>query len=103
MGLRPPLALDTPVEVENRQIEEWRRMSSAEKAALVAGLTNATFVLARAGLRERYPGASEREVFLRLAIQLHGPDLAQRAYTDARPLVDALHEDDDAGHQKGIA
>jgi hypothetical protein len=83
-----PLAADTPVDIENRQVEEWRRMSSADKAALVAGLTNATLVLARAGLRHRYPGASDREVFLRLAILTLGPDLAQRAYPDARPLTE---------------
>ena len=85
---RRPLAADTTAEVEDRQIEEWRRMSSADKAALVAGLTNATFVLARAGLRQRYPGASERELFLRLAILTLGWDLAQRAYPDARPLAE---------------
>jgi hypothetical protein len=50
-----PLADDTPIEVEERQIEQWRRMSSADKAALISGLTNATLVLARAGLRRRYP------------------------------------------------
>jgi hypothetical protein len=83
---RSPLAGDTPVEVEDRQIEAWRRMSPAEKASLVTGLTNATFELARAGLRDRYPGASERELFLRLAILTLGPDLAERAYPDARPL-----------------
>jgi len=26
-----PLADDTPIDVEERQIEEWRRMSAAEK------------------------------------------------------------------------
>jgi hypothetical protein len=90
--VRAPLAADTPVEVENRQIEAWRPMPSAEKAALVAGLTNATFVLARAGLRERFPDASDRELFLRLAIQTLGRDLAQRAYPDARSRADALSE-----------
>jgi hypothetical protein len=88
MGLRPPLARDTPVEVESRQIEEWRRMSSVDKAALVAGLTNATVVLARAGLRQRYPTASDRELFLRLAVLTLGPDLAQRAYPDAAALTE---------------
>jgi hypothetical protein len=84
-----PLAADTPAEVEERQIEAWRRMSAAEKAALVTGLTNAALALARAGLLERYPDASERELFLRLAILRLGRDLAQRAYPDARPLSDA--------------
>jgi hypothetical protein len=84
---RSPLAADTPVEVEDRQIEAWRRMSPAEKAALVASLTNATFTLARAGLRQRHPNASEREIFLRLAVLTLGPELAHQAYPDARDLT----------------
>ena len=83
-----PLAADTPAEVEARQVEAWRRMSPAEKAAIVAGLTNATFVLARAGLRQRHPNASERELFLRLAILTLGPELARRAYPDAHSLTE---------------
>ncbi len=81
-----PLALDTAVEVERQQIEQWREMSSADKAALISGLTNATFVLARAGLRHRYPDASARELFLRLAVVTLGRDLAERAFPDARSL-----------------
>jgi hypothetical protein len=83
------LAVDTSAEVEERQIQAWREMPPPDKAALVAGLTNATFVLARAGLRERYPGASDHELFLRLAILTLGRDLAGRAYPDARSLGDA--------------
>ena len=81
-----PLALDTAVEVERQQIERWREMSSADKAALISGLTNATFVLARAGLRHRDPDASARELFLRLAVVTLGRDLAERAFPDARSL-----------------
>ena len=83
------LAADTSADVEERQILAWRQMSPADKAALVAGLTNATIVLARAGLRERHPGASDRELFLRLAILTLGRELAGRAYPDARSLADA--------------
>ena len=83
------IAADTTAEIEERQIRAWREMSPAAKGALVAGLTNATIVLARAGLRERHPGASDRELFLRLAILTLGPDLAGRAYPDARALADA--------------
>jgi hypothetical protein len=83
-----PLADDTPAEVEERQIDAWRRMSTAEKAALISGLTHATFVMARAGLRQRYPGASERELFLRMAVLTLGRDLAERAYPDAGSLTE---------------
>ena len=58
MTSRRPLAPGPAVEVEDQQIEQWRRMSSVDKAALISGLTGATFVLARAGLRHRHPGAS---------------------------------------------
>jgi hypothetical protein len=83
------LAADTTAEIEERQILAWREMSPSDKAALVAGLTNATIALARAGLRERHPGASDRELFLRLAILTLGRELAGRAYPDARALADA--------------
>jgi hypothetical protein len=43
-----PLSLDTPPDIEHRQIEAWRRMSPAEKAAIVSGLTRAAYDLARA-------------------------------------------------------
>ena len=89
MGPRRPLAADTPAEVEQRQIEAWRRMLPAEKAAIVTGLTNATLALARAGLRQRFPGASAHELSLRLAILTLGRDLAERAYPDARSLPDS--------------
>ena len=83
---RRPLAADTPVEVEDRQIDVWRRMSTAQKAALVSGLTNAALEMTKAGRRERYPDASERELPLRLAVLTLGNDLAERAYPDARSL-----------------
>jgi hypothetical protein len=81
--VRPtPLSADTSLEIEHLQIERWRRMSSVEKAAIVSALTQAAFTLARAGIRHRYPEASPREQFLRLAIVTLGPDLARNAYPD---------------------
>lgn len=81
-----PLADDTPLEIEARQIEGWRRMSPAEKAELVASLSRGVRELATAGIRARYPGASPREQFLRLAILTLGAELARRAY----PEIDRL-------------
>jgi hypothetical protein len=78
----PPLAIDTPSEVEAMQIDGWRRMTATEKAALITGLTRATFELALAGIAHRYPAASPREQFLRRAILLYGRELAARAYPD---------------------
>lgn len=85
--MRTPLAADTPPEVEARQIEAWRRMTPAEKAAIVVGLTRAARDMMLAGVRHRHPGATEREVFLRAAIIQLGPELAVAAYPDASPYV----------------
>jgi hypothetical protein len=77
-----PLSLDTSPEIERMQIDRWRQMSPAEKGAIVAGLTQAVYDLSLAGIRLRYPGASPREQFLRLALITLGPDLARRAYPE---------------------
>lgn len=81
-----PLSADTPLEIERLQIENWRRMSPAEKAAIVSGLTNAVYELALAGVRQRHPDSTPREHFLRLAIVMLGPELARKAYPD----IDAM-------------
>jgi hypothetical protein len=81
-----PLALDTSPEIEQRQVERWRTMSPAEKAAVVSGLTITAYELAMAGIRQRHPGASPREQFLRLAVITLGRDLAARVY----PEIDGL-------------
>jgi hypothetical protein len=81
-----PLADDTDPEVERIQIERWRRMTPAEKAAVVSGLTRAVIELARAGIRHRYPEASLREQSLRLAIVTLGADLACKVYPEVASL-----------------
>jgi hypothetical protein len=82
-----PLSLDTPPDIEARQIDAWRRMSAADKAAAVAGLTEAAFAMTSAGVRQRHPGDSAREHFLRMAIVILGAELACRAYPDAARLL----------------
>jgi hypothetical protein len=82
-----PLSADTAADVERMQVEGWRRMSAAEKAALISGLTQAAYDLALAGVRHRHPDASPREQFLRLALITLGHDLAIRTY----PEIIALH------------
>lgn len=85
--METPLAADTPIEVERLQIDAWRRMTPTEKAAAITGLTQAAYALTQAGIRHRYPGASPRELFLRMAILTLGPELACAAYPDASPFV----------------
>jgi len=43
----PPLSLDTPPDIEQMQIEGWRRMPPEQKAALVGAMTRAVLDLAR--------------------------------------------------------
>ena len=81
-----PLSFDTSLEIERQQIERWRNMSAAEKAAIVSGLTQAAYDLALAGVRHRYPNRSPREEFLRLAIVTLGADLARKAYPEIAVL-----------------
>jgi hypothetical protein len=80
------LTADTSAEIERRQIEQWRQMTATEKAAIVTGLTRAVFDLARAGVRDRYPDASPREQFLRLAVVTLGEELATKAYPEIAAL-----------------
>ena len=81
-----PLARDTDPAVEQRQIEAWRRLTPADKLLLVMRMNANVTELALAGVRQRYPGASPREQFLRLAQVMLGDELARKAYPD----LDAL-------------
>jgi hypothetical protein len=85
--VQPPLSLDTSPDIERRQIESWRQMSPAQKAALVTGLTRAAWEMTAAGVRQRHPDATPREQFLRVAVITLGPDLACLAYPDAATVV----------------
>lgn len=84
--LRTPLADDTPLDIEIRQVALWQRMSRDEKAALVTGLCRAVHEAATAGIQRRYPDATPREQFLRLAILRLGRDLCSQAFPDAADL-----------------
>ena len=85
--VQTPLSLDTSQDVERRQVESWRQMSPAQKAALVTGLTRAAWEMTSAGVRQRHPGATPREHFLRVAVITLGPDLARLAYPDAAAVI----------------
>ena len=82
-----PLSLDTSPDIERRQVDAWRRMSAADKAATVTGLTRAAWEMTAAGVRQRYPDASSRERFLRVAVIVLGPELACKAYPDAARVI----------------
>lgn len=78
--------LDTSEHVARLQQDLWRDMSPLAKLQLASGLTLAARELCLAGIRSRYPGASEHEVTLRFALITLGADLAAKAYPDAAAL-----------------
>ncbi len=84
MGL---LSADTPREIEQFQIEHFRRMSAQRKLELVGDLNRAVRELALAGLRQRHPQDTPKQLRRRLADLLLGPELAERAYG---PLVEEI-------------
>ncbi len=81
------LARDTDANVEGRQIAAWRRMSPLDKAEIVTCATLDAMTLALVGLRQRYPDASEREWFIRLAALQLGPSLVRAVYPDAATIL----------------
>jgi hypothetical protein len=62
-------------------------MSSLDKARAVSGISRAAQELSLAGIRQRYPDASERECALRLAMLKLGREMALQAYPEAIALV----------------
>ena len=82
------LSADTTADIEQRQVDAWRRLSSVERLRLVSDTTRAVMDLSLAGIRRRHPKASERECFLRLAAILLGVDTTRQVYPDAAHLPD---------------
>jgi hypothetical protein len=86
----PKLPLDTSADADAMQVQRWRAMSPAQKAALVSALSRNVRDLALAGIRLRHPAASERECFLRFAALTLSVTLARRAYPELDDLVDLV-------------
>jgi len=71
---------DTSPDAERVQIEILRSMPSWRKFQLWNDLNMAMRQVALAGLRERFPSASQEELRRRLATILLGPQLATKVY-----------------------
>jgi hypothetical protein len=71
---------DTTPEAWRIFLELQRRMPPEEKLRRTLELSAAMRHNAEAGLRERYPNASDREIFLRLARLTLGAELFERVY-----------------------
>jgi HEPN domain-containing protein len=87
--VRHGLDLDTSPEAARIQREMLRRLTPQQRLEKVMELNRAVEELAIAGIRHRYPDASDREVFLRLAVRKLGEDLARKAYPDVEAILGA--------------
>jgi hypothetical protein len=68
---------DTSYEVELMLFERWRSMDPAEKAALIGDASEALLELNLAGLAQRLPDASQRELELRAVALRYGKELVR--------------------------
>ncbi len=66
--------------MEALQIQLWRQASPTRKMHMLAQLNASAHTLALAGLRSRFPQASESELRRRLANLVLGEELAQKVY-----------------------
>lgn len=76
----PQYYSDTHPEIEALQIHLLRQVPGWRKMEMLASLNAAARELTLAGLRRRYPDASENEIRRRLADLLLGEELANRVY-----------------------
>lgn len=81
---------DTPPEIEQYRLEQWRQMSPARKLAQVAQLRQTVQTLALSGLRQRYPADSDQTRQRRLAALMLGPTLAAQVYGPLEEVPDAV-------------
>ena len=75
---------DTDPKVEALQIKMWRQASPTRKMHMLAQLNASVRILALAGLRSRYPNATETELRRRLADLVLGEELAHKVYGEMK-------------------
>jgi len=78
--MHPPELSDTDPQAAAVQLELIRRMSPSDKVRAVFEMTDMLMRLSEAGVRQLYPDASEREVFLRAAARRLGRETVARVY-----------------------
>ncbi len=76
----PPGISDTDPRAHEIQMELLRSKTPDERLAMVFSMIEFALQMAESGVRARYPGASEREIFLRCAALRLPRDLMVRAY-----------------------
>ena len=75
---------DTDPKVEALQIKLWREASPTRKMHMLAQLNASVRILALAGLRSRFPNATETELRRRLADLILGEELARKVYGEMK-------------------
>ncbi len=75
-----PQSSDTSEEADRIQFEMLRQMSPQARLALMTELTLSAQRLAFAGLRSRYPNASDDDIWLRLAARRLGHETVRKIY-----------------------
>ena len=70
--------LDTSPAARDMYFELLARLTPAERARKVSGLSRAVREIARAGIRQRRPAADPVEVELELVSRLYGPAVARQ-------------------------
>lgn len=71
---------DTSPEADQVQFDLLRAMTPVQRAERMSALTLAVQQLAYAGIKQRYPEASDEETWLRLAAQRLGHDTIRTVY-----------------------
>ena len=82
---------DTSYETEQLLFQRWRAMDPVEKAVLVGEASVALRELSLAGLEQRHPEASRRELELRALALLYGEELVRSLFGVEQP--DELRHD----------
>jgi hypothetical protein len=67
--------------------EHLRSLSPAERLRIASELSIAVRQLAEAGVRQRAPGATAREVMLLVVTRLYGEEVAQRFFGSTGELA----------------
>ena len=73
------------------QRERISKMSPEERLGVVRDLMRFADTMAEAGIRDRFPEASDREVFLRLAVRKLGYGVARTVYPEIESLDGIRH------------
>ena len=76
---------DTSPESWRVLIGLYRKMTPQQKLERTFELSDSVRAVCEAGIRSRYPEASDREVFLRLTERTLGSELFRKVYGDVLP------------------